>query len=313
MTEERIQPLWTNLVKQVPVLRSIHDDSALIADELNRLPGMYDNNHQRISAIRKEIINPDGSQRSIEILEKLKPLSSIALSEMLGVVFNTETENFQRGIYRNDDWDKNIRDTLHQELLNSDEAFAHMVETRQHPEELIKSMSALGFSSKKAVYSILNEVPNDYLLHRGLIVVKKDEELDFFTRGYKLLTFEHIVNGQSSRFTTKPVDKTSGAIPLMVKKEHWVPNDFLLNQDCIKTLSPRDRLYIVEGQHDMLAVMGKVGINNVIATVGCLSREQTNRIARYAEKYQVVLLFDNDKSGEKYAKEVIREYALQVN
>ncbi len=73
-------------------------------------------------------------------------------------------------------------------------------------------------------------------------------------------------------------------------------------------LNNNNKLYLVEGQRDML-FLHNYGVGNVLASLGVnLTQNQLRTIKTIPNITEIVLFFDNDKAGERAKRQVINEF-----
>lgn len=118
---------------------------------------------------------------------------------------------------------------------------------------------------------------------------------DFYKEG--LFTYPQYVEGVCSHISQKDPRK---------KEQYQLPGKFRLNdvlffnQDDIK----KDKVYIVEGQNDVLSLYDAKADAGLIGTNGSISSKQLDWIQKNLSNKKVYTIFDPDKPGDTYRSKI---------
>ncbi len=172
-------------------------------------------------------------------------------------------------------------------------------EKRKHSFDLLDKMK-VGWSDGKLFNVLLKDHSEEDLIASGLVRKKKGENgdgdkfYDLFPAG--LAVFPHFNGKRVIHFTQKDPEKA---------KKHQLPakyrSDWLFyNQTA---LYRHDELIVVEGENDLLSVMGS-GVSYVIGIIGQVSDDQIKALKKHCAGKHLYLWFDNDEAGHKYVRKV---------
>ncbi|MBU1393885.1 MAG: toprim domain-containing protein [Gammaproteobacteria bacterium] len=136
----------------------------------------------------------------------------------------------------------------------------------------------------------------------GLVKEGQFNPTDFFPSGVYI--FPHYdEDGDFCRFTFKDPKKEK---QYQLPKQYWLNDIQFYGQHLLDTFS---KVAIVEGEHDLLALLSHNWEGVVLATNGQLSQDQLTWIKQNLQERKVFTFFDSDAAGNKY-REKIAELGL---
>jgi replicative DNA helicase len=181
----------------------------------------------------------------------------------------------------------------------------YLTELRKHSEETLNYFQV----------GVSDGLLTEYLIHQGFQLkeirlsglVKEDRDL--FRAG--LIVFPQYVNGRVSHFTCKdPAGKTK---PFQTETRFRASNWRFYNQDCLFQDVEDKIIVLVEGENDLLSVVGKVGYETVLASIGMLKEEQVEFLRNQSKLgWSFVLAFDGDEEGKNYRNIIIERVGGNV-
>jgi len=126
-------------------------------------------------------------------------------------------------------------------------------------------------------------------------------------RYYKCFVYPYFYNGMLCNINSKnPIEKKS------YKFSGKFGGDVLFyNQDSLKN---NTQILIVEGENDILSIVGKTEWKSgLVATGGCLSENQLNKIKELSTTNKIYLCFDNDNAGKSYIYKIFNNLTETIN
>ncbi|MFB2672900.1 phage/plasmid primase, P4 family [Shewanella xiamenensis] len=161
-------------------------------------------------------------------------------------------------------------------LFDNDIGFSHG--------QLWRELSAQGFSLEEMYAS-------------GLVKEGRFTPTDFFPSGVYI--FPHYdEDGHLCRFTFKDPKKEK---LYQLPKQYWLNNIQFYGQHL---LGDFDKVAIVEGEHDLLALLSHDWKGGVLATNGQVNQAQLEWIKEKLQNKDVVTFFDSDAAGTKYREKL---------
>jgi len=170
---------------------------------------------------------------------------------------------------------------------------------RKHPESVIKS-ARLGMSDGMLMDFLGTEGFKLKEIRAGGLI-KNDRDL--FKDG--LIIYPHFVQGKISHFTCK--DPTKRSDPFQTEARFRSDSWRFYNQDFLLETDVEDKsIVLVEGENDLLSVVYKGNIPNVIATIGTISDVQIKALQELSKAgWAFLMAFDGDEQGKKYRNLII--------
>lgn len=199
---------------------------------------------------------------------------------------------------RNDKYEKTLIEHFVSGYAKSAKATGYMTKNRGHKPEVVKKLKIGYLGCENKISNI--KLPIEYLASVGLYTKDDEKKMCRPLHGGG----DHIVfpsftkDGYLNQFSFKPIDKAQR--PFMTPKKCW------REKICFYPKVPTEKggdLVICEGQNDMLSVYEHTGMN-AIATLGNLSEDQANAVAKMTKDFNLYLAFDNDDAGRKYTRKV---------
>ena len=132
------------------------------------------------------------------------------------------------------------------------------------------------------------------LWQAGLVHVNSDS--DYWPMG--VILFPHFEDGEISHFSQKDPTRTHS---FQSTNAHRKPGCLWYNQDASHDAT---ELVLVEGENDLLSVVGKAGHRAVMACNGSISRAQIDFLLGLPGLARLILCFDNDDAGRRYVRKV---------
>ena len=182
-------------------------------------------------------------------------------------------------------------------LLNTANAIGYQKRVRRHTAETLQAFR-VGFTDGRLYEHLKSkEYSDDKLIESGLVKLKDGRLHDFFFSG--LFIYPHLDKKQLvAGFTIKGQQKNKCNFRL--PGEHWGADCLFYNVQAFCG----DKVFLVEGENDLLSVFGRGELLHVAAINGQISRMQLDYLENWAPGKTLYLCFDNDKAGLAYAERV---------
>ncbi|MEB3341447.1 DNA primase [Okeania sp.] len=191
-------------------------------------------------------------------------------------------------------------------------ALEYLKKTRQISEETIQKFQ-LGYAPNgwETIYGYLVEqksFPVELVEKAGLILPRKSGNSYYDRFRDRLMIPINDVQGRVIGFGGRTLTDEQPKYLNSPETELFDKGKILFALDKAKTaISKQDKVVIVEGYFDAIALHA-AGINNVVASLGtALSSIQIKQLLRYTESKQIILNFDADRAGIKATDRAIGE------
>ena len=196
---------------------------------------------------------------------------------------------FHRVLHKN--WHK-----VHYELEsgNSISTYEYLVEQHGHSKETLTQFKVGLSNGKFCQFARERGYIDEELISAGLLSKKSGR--DYWP--VKCVLFPHLESGEVSHSSQKD---PGGKHDFQSKKAHRNPVCLFFNQDAT---TDAEKLIIVEGENDLLSIVGKADYERVIACNGSISKAQITFLRGLPDLERLILCFDNDEAGETFTEKV---------
>jgi len=189
----------------------------------------------------------------------------------------------------------------HKAVYEKSQAIGYQRKVRRHSDETLKAFRVGCSDGRLYEHLKSKKYADEQLIESGLVKLREGRLYDFFSAG--LYIYPHSDrDGRVIGFTQKDPDKK---LKYRLAGEYWGPGGFFYNMQAFGG----DKLFLVEGENDLLTVYGRGGFQRVAAINGQISNDQLDYLARWAPGKTVYLCFDNDKAGQGYIEKVCKALA----
>ena len=183
-------------------------------------------------------------------------------------------------------------------LFNTPNAIGYQKKVRRHTDATLQAFR-VGYADGRLYEHLKNKGYSDeQLIESGMVRLKDGRLYDFF--GADLFIYPHMDKKQRvAGFTIKDQKKKRN---YRLPGEHWKEDCLFYNMQAFSG----DKVFLVEGENDLLSVFGRGELPHVAAINGQISREQLDYLVDWAPGKILYLCFDNDKSGQAYTEKVCK-------
>jgi hypothetical protein len=184
----------------------------------------------------------------------------------------------------------------HEQLLSSFEALHYQTEIRHHDIELLKRFR-IGYAGSRSIITHAKEAgfTVEELIAVGLVGKRSAGFTPTIAQG--LYVYPHTYSGAVLFFSLKD---PSGELRFQIRKKCAGPGWLAFNQDSFDQAGP---VVIVEGENDLLSVVGKGGHEVTVATIGNYNTPSLlSYLKANAGGKTFFLCFDNDDAGRAYTQ-----------
>ncbi|NOZ67990.1 MAG: toprim domain-containing protein [Deferribacteres bacterium] len=239
--------------------------------------------------------------KGIEIPEALRQAAEFARINL------TFSEKKKRRLTKKDRIFLDAAEYYHQQL-HANGGSKYFVEQRKHSKEALSRMK-VGWSNGQLSRWLLEKgYTREEILESGLAREKDGSLVDFFSPG--LAIFPHFHDGKVLHITMKdPKKEKRYQLPSKVRAKDWV----FYNQSALYRYK---ELIIVEGENDLLSVMG-AGVSHVVGLIGQVSKDQIKALQKHMKGRHLYLWLDKDEGGIKQTRQICEalrghDYNLRV-
>ncbi|MCB0218109.1 MAG: toprim domain-containing protein [Chrysiogenetes bacterium] len=175
---------------------------------------------------------------------------------------------------------------------------AYLTSARGHSRIVLEEFG-IGFTDGALARHLEKSFSHDELLSSGLALSQGGRVLDKWPPGY--FVFPHKMSSRKGfaeigDFTLKPFGE--GKRPIRLQSEYREPGCLFFNQGALSG----DEIVVVEGQNDLLSIVGRGEYPNVVATCGQLTEGQIELLKKSCRS--ICACFDRDDAGKKYFKKL---------